>query len=147
MDENTILIIALIALGIGATIGGIVWAMSQGARKGRADLLQEQDAAGANRRKLAEEEAALVISEATSRAKQLEIKARDEAIKLTAEAEETVKKRRTDLDRESERLDRRREDVDKRIERLDLRERELNKRQSSMDKRKQELDKIFEEHR
>lgn len=147
MDPNIIIIIVLIVLGSGTTVGGILWATSRGERKGRASLLQEQDAAGANRRKLAEEEAALLVSEASSRAKQVEIKARDEAIKLAAEAEETIKKRRTEIDRESERLDRRREDVDKRIERLDLRERELNKRQSSLDKRKQELDKIFEEHR
>jgi ribonuclease Y len=126
---------------------GVIAGMYFGNRRGRAQVLAEQEAAGTNRRKLAEEEAARLISEADKRGKQLEIKARDEALRLTSEAEESIKRRRTEIDREAERLDRRRDELDKRIERLDLRERELNKRQSRLDKQKQDFDKMLEERK
>src|SRR5260370_4557880 len=114
-------------------------------RRGRVALLAEQDEAGGNRRKLAEEEAAHLIAEGDKRGKALEIKARDDAMKLTLDAEDAIKKRRAEIDREAERLDRRREDLDKRYERMDQRERELGKRQGVLDKQKQQLDKIEQE--
>ena len=134
------IIVSLIALAAGAFIGLYV-----GNKRGREELLKEQDETGLNRRKLAEEESARLISEADKRGKALEIKARDEALRLTLEAEDAIKKRREEVDREVERLDRRREDLDKRYERMDQREREINKRQSALDKQKQQLDKLAEE--
>lgn len=110
-------------------------------------MLADQEEMIGNRRKLAEEEAIRLTSEADARAKQLEIEARDQALKLTTESEETVKRRRAEIDREVERNDRRREELEKRIERLETREKDLNKRQSVLDKRKQELDKVFEERK
>ncbi len=99
------------------------------------------------RRRLADEEATRLISEANSRAKELELHAHDKAQRLLAEADEVIKSRRAENDRESERLDRRREELDRRLERLEGRERELNKRQSALDKRRQDLDKMYEERR
>ncbi len=141
------LVIVLLIAAILATAVGVVAGVYFGMRRGRARLLAEQEEAGANRRKMAEEEAARIISEADKRGKQLEIRARDEALRLTSEAEEVIKKRRVEIDKESERLDRRREELDKRYERMDLREREMNKRQSRLDKQKQEFDKLFEERK
>jgi ribonuclease Y len=118
-----------------------------GARRGRKVLLADQEEILSNRRKLVEEEAARITSEADARAKMIEIKGRDEVIRLTAEAEEAIKRRRGEIDREAERLDRRREDLDRKLERVDVRDRDLNKRQSVLDKRQQQLDKIFDERK
>ncbi len=141
------LVIVLLITDVLAVVVGIAAGLYFGVRRGRERLLAEQEEAGANRRKLAEEEAARIISEGDKRGKQLEIKARDEALRLTTEAEDSIKKRRLEIDKEAERLDRRRDELDKRIERLDLREREMNKRQSRLDKQKQEFDKLFEERK
>ena len=145
MDQTLIIVLIIANIVIlGAALAGGYY---MGNRMGRARLLTEQEEAGANRRKLAEEEAARLVSEADKRGQQLEIQGRDKAERITNEAEEVVKKRRVELDKEVERLDRRREEFDKRIERLDLRERELNKRQSRMDKQKQDFDKMLEERK
>jgi ribonuclease Y len=145
MDQTLIIVLIIADIVIlGAALAGGYY---MGNRMGRARLLTEQEEAGANRRKLAEEEAARLVSEADKRGQQLEIQGRDKAERITNEAEEGVKKRRVELDKEVERLDRRREEFDKRIERLDLRERELNKRQSRMDKQKQDFDKMLEERK
>lgn len=116
-------------------------------RRYRKALAEEQERALADRRRLVEEESSRILSEADARAKQTEIRAKDEALRLTNESEEQVKKRRLEVDREVERLDRRREEIDRRAERLDARERDMNKRQSALDKRKQEIDKLVEDRR
>src|SRR5512141_622928 len=146
MDTPLVLVLVLV-IAVICSIGVVAAGIYFGTRRGREQLLAEQDEAGTNRRKLAEEEAARITSEADKRGKQFEIKARDEALKLTQEAEEAIKRRRAEVDRETERLDRRRDELDKRIERLDLREREMNKRQSRLDKQKQDFDKILEERK
>jgi 23S rRNA pseudoU1915 N3-methylase RlmH len=48
----------------------------------------------ATRRKLADEEATRILSEADSRAKELELRARDEAQRLLNEAEDIIRRRR-----------------------------------------------------
>jgi ribonuclease Y len=138
------LIVTIIVAILGAALG-VAGGIYYGMRQGRQRLLVEQDEAGANRRKMAEEEAAILLSEADKRGKALEIKARDDALRLTLDAEDAIKKRRLEIDKEAERLDRRREDLDKRYERMDQRERDMNKRQSALDKQKQTLDKMTEE--
>ncbi len=139
---DLIIVVLVTVLALAAGVAGGVFI---GMKRGRAELIAEEEAAGISRRKLAEEEAARITSEADKRGKALEIKARDEALKLTADAEESIKKRRIEVDKEAERLDRRREDLDKRYERMDQRERELNKRQSALDKQKQQLDQMAQE--
>jgi len=145
MIETSTLIISLLIEAIVVVVIGAAIGVYLGGKRGRQQLLAEQEAAGANRRKMAEEEASRLVSEADKRSKALEIKARDDALRLTRDAEDTIKKRREELDKEIERLDRRRDELDKRYERVDLRERELNKRQSGLDKQKQQLDKMMEE--
>jgi len=114
-------------------------------RRTRRAIIAEQEEANSNRRKLSEEEATRLITEADARAKQMELKARDEVLRFTNDAEDAIKKRRSEIDREAERLDRRREELDKRLERVDTRDKELNKRQSALEKRRQEVEKMFEE--
>ncbi len=138
------LIIAIVLAVVGLVIGAVV-GVAIGTGRGRAALLAEEARTGNSRRKVAEEEADRILSDADKRGKALEIKARDDALKLAMESEETIKKRRLEVDKETERLDHRREDLDKRYERMDQRERDLNKRQSVLDKQKQELDQVMQE--
>lgn len=135
----TLLIVALVLI-IG-TSGGVAIGWNLGARRGRTHLLAEQEELLDSRRKLAEQEAARITSEATANVRQIEVKAQESALRVVTDAEEGNKRRRAELDREVERLDKRREDMDTRIERVDLRDRELNKRQSLLDKRQQVLEK------
>jgi len=121
-----------LALGIAIGVGG---------------LLFYQNSRGANRRMQAEEEAARIVADAQSEARQAVVNARDEALRVQQEAEENAKKRRVELDRESDRLQKRREDLDGRYERLDQREQALNKRQARIDKRQQEVEQLYEEQK
>ena len=128
------IVIALIGLtiGVGLGIGG---------------LIVYQNTQGAGIQRQANEEAARLISVAQGQAKQTTVDARDEALRVQREAEENAKKRRAELDHESDRLQKRREDLDARYERLDLRDQNLNKRQSKLDKRQNELQTIYEEQK
>jgi ribonuclease Y len=125
------IVIALVglAIGVGLGVGG---------------LTIYQNVKGNNKQRHAEEQATRTISEAQSRAKQTIVDARDEALRIQREAEENARKRRAELDRESDRLQKRREDLDARYERLESREQNLNKRQSKIDKRQNEINAMYE---
>jgi len=84
-----------------------------------------------------------VIQAATENALAIELKAKDEAIKILQSAEGEVTRRRNELTREEERLQKRRTEVDHRMERLEQREQTLNKRQSLLDKRTNEVEKAY----
>jgi ribonuclease Y len=128
------IVFALVGLAMGAGLGAGGWWFYQ-------------KNLGTSRIKQAEEEAARIVSKAQDQAKQTLVDARAEAIRFEEEAEENAKKRRIELDRESDRLQKRREDIDGRFERLDLREQNLNKRQSKIDKRQNELATMYEEQK
>src|SRR2546423_15723753 len=102
VDIIIVIVLTLLGIAVGAAVGMVL-----GTQRGRQRLLVEQEESGANRRKLAEEEAAVIVSEADKRGKALEIKARDDVMKLTLESEDTIKKRWIEIDKEAERLDRR----------------------------------------
>jgi len=143
MEVAGIIISLLIGLGVGAGVG-VYLGTQRGEVQGRVKLLAEQDAQGANRKRLADDQAALIIRNGESEVERMRSKAREDTVKLSEEADEVLKKRRVDLDKELERLDRRREDLDKRYERLEVRERELNKRQTRVDKLTKDAEVIFE---
>jgi ribonuclease Y len=84
-----------------------------------------------------------VLHLAKEKAQQIELDARDKALKVMQDAEEEVSRRRVEMDREDERLMKRRTDLDHRLERLEQRETALNKRQSAVDKRANEIDKQY----
>jgi len=125
------IVIALlgVAIGVGLGVGG---------------LLFYQNSQGQNKRRQAEDEATRIVSDAQSQARQTVVDARDEALRIQREAEEAGKRRRNELDRESDRLQKRREDLDERYERLEQREQNLNKRQSKLDKRQSEIQQQYE---
>ena len=84
-----------------------------------------------------------IIATAKENAKNIEIEAKDKALKILQDAESENTKRRNELNREDERLNKRRTDLDHRIERFEQREATLNKRQSALDKRANEVEKMY----
>ncbi|MGQ9848856.1 MAG: ribonuclease Y [Aggregatilineaceae bacterium] len=128
------IVLALVGLAIGVGLG-------------MGGLYVYQQTQMTSRKRQAEEEASRVLSEAQDQAKKIVIEARDEALRIQREAEDNAKRRRIELDRESDRLQKRREDLDARYERLELREQALNKRQSKLDKRQSEIETLFEEQK
>jgi ribonuclease Y len=115
------IVIAIIALIIGTGLGA-------------GGLIIYQNTQGTNKRRQIEEEAGRIRHEAENQAKKALVDARDEALHIKQETEENAKKRRNELDRESDRLQKRLED----------REQNLNKRQSKLDKRQNEITTMYD---
>jgi ribonuclease Y len=99
---------------------------------------QQLDREAVARRSALEKE----LGEAQGRARQIELQARDAAIRLRDEAESEAGRRRAELAREDERLTRRRTEIDNKLERTEQREQALNKRQSALDRRTNEIEKL-----
>ncbi len=91
------------------------------------------------------DEAERLVEDAKQSARQIEIKARDQAIELIQKAENDLDRKRADLSKEEDRLQKRREELDNRVDRTEKREQALNKRQSTIDKRTNEIDKLYEQ--
>ena len=86
-----------------------------------------------------------MLEEARAKAKDTELEARDQALKIRDDAEEELKRRRAELSREEERIQQRRADVDRRFDQLDKRDQVLSKQQSAIDLRANDLEKQHEE--
>ncbi|MGD2027352.1 MAG: ribonuclease Y, partial [Anaerolineales bacterium] len=83
-----------------------------------------------------------IVSAAREKAREIELEAKNKAIKTRETADEELDRRRQELSKEDDRLQRRRSELDTRTDRLEKREQRLNKRQSSMDRRANEIDKL-----
>ena len=127
---NTIALIALIlgGLALGGVIGYFV-----------------KQSIVVSKRKEQNLKADHIITEAKEKAREIEIEAKDIALKITQKAEEELNRRRNELSREDDRLQKRREELDLRLEKYEEREVRLNKRQSSIDKRANEIEKLYED--
>lgn len=90
-------------------------------------------------------EAERIMEAANSKVRELELSARDEALKLRNEAEAAASRRRTELGNEEERLQKRRADLDDRLDKLEKRDQTLSRRQSALDKRSNELEEKYTE--
>jgi ribonuclease Y len=119
-----LLIALLIGLGIGAGI--VYYVMNTRLKSVKSDVSVEQ---------------ARLLEEAQLKAKQMELAAKDDAIKVRDGVEAEAAKRRQEWQREEERLARKREDLDQKLERTDQRERKSNQRQSQLDKLANDLEK------
>jgi len=86
-----------------------------------------------------------ILKGASEQARLIESQARDNATKIIQVAENELKERRIELNKETERLDKRRSELDSRVDKLEQREQAVNKRQSQADKRANEIDKLYEE--
>ncbi|MHC1784058.1 MAG: ribonuclease Y [Anaerolineaceae bacterium] len=87
-----------------------------------------------------------IIQIAADKARDIELEAKDKALKILQNSETEITRSRTELQREDERLQKRRTDLDGRIERLELREQVINKRQSTLDRRANEVEKMYTQH-
>jgi len=121
-------VIALIALGVGIGVGVVV------------ERLRQRRTAEAR-----QAEAESIVDAARARAREIELAARDEGLRIRDEAEAEVSRRRAELAREEERLQRRRGELDQRLEQLEKRDQTLNKRQSALDKRHNELETLHQQ--
>jgi ribonuclease Y len=117
--------IALIALGLGVGIGYLIRQVFV-----ERTLENERD------------EAKRIIQEATQKASDIEIRAKNQALEIRQSGEVEIVKRRNELVREEDRLQKRREEIDNRTDRLEKRDQALNKRQSAIDKRVNEIEKL-----
>src|SRR5436189_2521265 len=86
-----------------------------------------------------------ILKGASEQARLIESQARESATKIVQVAENELKERRIELNKETERLDKRRTELDSRVDRLEQREQTLNKRQSQVDERANEIDKLYED--
>jgi len=86
-----------------------------------------------------------IIAVAREKAQQTELDAKDQALRIIRDAEDDIKNRRIELNKEDDRLVKRREELDNRFDQMQLREANLNKRQSRIDKRANEIDLLYEE--
>ncbi len=93
-----------------------------------------------------EEEANKKLDEARTRAMQLELEAKDQALKLLQEAEAEAKRRQQELSRQESRLQQRRENLDHRLDALEARERKFEERERNLELREAELNKAWEKH-
>lgn len=93
-----------------------------------------------------ENEAKKITSDATEEARQIVSEGEKKIKALQDETEETLRRRRRDMDKEEERIQRRRDELDNRFERVEKREQQLNKRQSNLDRKENELKRAEEKH-
>ncbi len=93
-----------------------------------------------------EEEAERKLSEARTRAIESELEAKDKALKLIQAAEDDIKLRLQDLNRQEARMQQRRDNLDHRLDALELREKKMEERKRAQDQRQAELDKAWQKH-
>src|SRR5512141_2816335 len=115
MEPIVVVIIAILALAVGVGAGYYI------------SRTQYERAQRRNR-----ERADQIASEANERARAIELKARDDALKVSQAAEGELNRLRSELNKEEERLQHRRAELDSRVDRLEQREQAVNKRQSSV---------------
>ena len=121
-----IVIVLVLALGVGA---GLFLRQRQLEREGKG-------------RKA---DAERVRAETDARAREIELKARDDALKIRDGAEADASRRRVEVGREEERLQKRRVELDGRFDELEKRNQTLGKRQSALDKQANDLDQRHSE--
>lgn len=82
-----------------------------------------------------------LLDDAHAGAREIELKAKDGALRYREDVETESARRLADLTREEERLLRRRDDLDRRVEKLEQRDQAANRRLSLLDKREAEVEK------
>jgi ribonucrease Y len=120
---------------------GVILAALIGAGAGAGGVFvvnQRQGAAGAAK-------AAQLVAEAKSKAKTIELEAKDKALKITDEANKEEQKRRNDLAVVETRLAEREVNIDKKLEDLDQRSEKLRKSENEVDDLKNEIRGIREQ--
>jgi ribonuclease Y len=97
----------------------------------------------ANKAAKDKEEAGNILKIANEEARNIQLQAKDKALEIRQTADAEISHRRSDLNKEEDRLQRRRDELDSRTERIEKREQTLNKRQSALDKRTNDLENMY----
>ena len=96
----------------------------------------------ARRVHLAEKGAADIIAEAATKQKEILLEAKEEGIKIKAEAESEIRARRSELNRQERRLSQKEENVERKTEALDRRERGLASKEKETEKSRTQLEEL-----
>ncbi|HSR48290.1 MAG TPA: ribonuclease Y [Anaerolineales bacterium] len=120
--------VALVALVVGVGLGFVI------------RRLQDQQRAQSR-----QAEADSVVEAARAKGREIELEARDGALRIRNEAEAEASRRRTELSKEEERLRHRRAELDGRVDQIEKRDQTLNKRQSAVDKRHNEIEELHKQ--
>jgi len=97
---------------------------------------------GKTRFKELQEESERILNEARTKYREIELEAKDLALRLREEAEAENKRRRAELRIQEQRLQQRRESLDRRLDSLEARERELQAREKSIEQKEMEVNQI-----
>ena len=127
------IVMGIVALAIGAIMGFAL------------GYLLKNRSIGKNITKL-QEEASQKLNEARTRAMQLELEARDKALRILQEAEAEIKLRSKELNRQESRLQQRQEKLEQRVDSIDSRERRLRDQERNLEARKDEVAQAWKEH-
>jgi ribonuclease Y len=97
----------------------------------------------ANKAAKEKEEAGNILNNANEEARNIQLQAKDKALEIRQAADAEINRRRSELNKEEDRLLKRRYEIDNRTEGLDKREQTMNKRQSNLDRQSNELEKMY----
>ena len=125
MATHILILIVIIAFAVGGVIGFIV----------RHLQLARETRAGQSR-------AEALVEEARAQAREIELHAKDEALRIRTAAEAEASRRRSETSKEEERQERRRAELEQRIDALEKRDQSLSKRQSALDRRTNEIEQL-----
>lgn len=89
-----------------------------------------------------QEESERILNEARTKYREIELEAKDLALRLREEAEAENKRRRAELRVQEQRLQQRRESLDRRMDSLEARERELHARERTIEQKEAEVEQI-----
>lgn len=131
-----IALVAIVAAGIAAYL-----AYNRGRKSGVEGERQRQ----VEMRMGAEEQAARIIAEAETQAKQMQLAIKEEEVSRRASMDAEQERRRKELERIEERLQNRLDTAERRLEQMESRERKLNQRSSRLDQREQQISQLEEE--
>jgi ribonuclease Y len=138
MNIVLVTVIAVLALAIGLAAGFLAY-------RSRAEREQSESRSDArSMREEAEREAARITESARREA---ELAAKEESLKIKAEAEEEARSRRTELARYEERLDNRDTALERRDTEMDNRKKNLDEREESLTNRASKLEEHESEQR
>ena len=89
-----------------------------------------------------QEESERILNEARTKYREIELEAKDLALRLREEAEAENKRRRAELRVQEQRLQQRRESLDRRLDSLEARERELQAREKGIEQKEMEVEQL-----
>jgi len=95
--------------------------------------------------KAIEEQAEQLLNDARTRQKEIELEAKDVALKLREEAEADIKNRRQEVQRQEQRLQARRENLDRRMDNLENRERKIAAKEKELEREESRLSELVGE--